>query len=96
LDWNAVPESSGLYWLKGPNQNLYVGKALDLRQRFQLQLRTSHFDFWRTDRNDLEVRYCELADDDEAILDAILKGNQARWIANWNPVGNYSSLAAAV
>jgi hypothetical protein len=87
-----VPSSSGLYWLKAPNRNLYVGKALDLRQRFRLQLNASQFNFWLTDRDNLEIRYCALADVD----DAILKGNQARWIAAWKPVGNFSEFAAAV
>jgi site-specific DNA-methyltransferase (adenine-specific) len=92
LDWDAVPESAGLYWLKGPNRNLYVGKALDLRQRFRLQLKASQFNFWLTEKENLEVRYSALSDAD----DAILKGNQARWIAAWKPVGNFSEFAAAV
>jgi DNA modification methylase len=91
LDWKALPESAGLYWLRSPGNKLYVGETLDLRQRFNSQFETSRFDFWGNDRDCLEVRYCELPN----VQNALLKGNQSRWIAQWQPVGNYSELAAS-
>jgi DNA modification methylase len=90
LDWDAISPVRGIYWLQSPDMKLYVGKALDLRQRFQLQLRDVRFDFWGTKLGDIEVRYCVLPEVD----DNCLKGNQSRWIANWTPVGNFSELAA--
>jgi site-specific DNA-methyltransferase (adenine-specific) len=90
LAWAAVVPEKGLYWLKSPDRNLYVGKALDLRQRFELQFNVSHFDFWGTRRSELEVRFCPLA----GVDDDFLKGNQSRWIADWSPIGNFSELAA--
>jgi hypothetical protein len=91
LDWNAIPPVSGIYWLECPQMNLYVGKALDLRQRFQLQLTSDQFDFWTAPRQEMTIRYHELPVAD----DTLLKGNQSFWIAQWNPVGNFSDLAAA-
>jgi site-specific DNA-methyltransferase (adenine-specific) len=90
LDWSAVPSERGLYWLHSSDKRLYVGKALDLRQRFGLQLRADQFDFWGTELQNLEVRYCVLPDASAVIL----KGNQSRWIADWNPVGNFTEFAA--
>jgi site-specific DNA-methyltransferase (adenine-specific) len=90
LDWSAVPQERGLYWLHSSDKKLYVGKALDLHQRFELQLKADRFDFWGTELQNLEVRYCVLPDAN----DARLKGNQSRWIADWNPVGNFSEFAA--
>jgi site-specific DNA-methyltransferase (adenine-specific) len=90
LDWTAIPQEKGLYWLQSTEKKLYVGKALNLRQRFELQLKADHFNFWSTDRQYLEVRYRALPDVD----DTFLKGNQSRWIADWNPVGNLSEFAA--
>jgi site-specific DNA-methyltransferase (adenine-specific) len=90
LDWDAVPPSPGLYWLRGSDQKLYVGKALDLRQRFQLQFLTLQFDFWGTPPPSLEVRYRALPD----VPDGILKGNQSRWIREWNPLGNFAEFAS--
>jgi site-specific DNA-methyltransferase (adenine-specific) len=86
LDWGAVPESRGLYWLQSPDRPLYVGKSFDLRQRFQLQFHKAKFDFWSTERENLRVRYCPLPDADYTFL----KQNQSRWIAHWNPVGNFT------
>jgi site-specific DNA-methyltransferase (adenine-specific) len=91
LDWSAVPQQRGLYWLRGPDKHLYVGKALNLRQRFEVQLKATHFDFWETDRHDLEIRYHLLP----GANDTCLKGNQAWWIAKWSPVGNFAEFAAA-
>jgi site-specific DNA-methyltransferase (adenine-specific) len=91
LDWNSVPLSSGLYWLQGPSKRLYVGETLNLRQRLQLQLTASQFDFWDTDPADIHIRFRELPD-----LRAIdLKGRQSWWIAHWQPVGNYTGFAAS-
>ena len=90
LDWSAIPPKKGLYWLQSSDKKLYVGKALDLRQRFALQLKADQFDFWGTEPQDLEVRYRVLPDASEECL----KGNQSRWIANWSPVGNFSEFAA--
>jgi hypothetical protein len=90
LDWQALPRSRGLYWLRSPEQKLYVGKAFDLRQRFQLQFGAPRFDFWGTALHRLEVRYLALPD----ISDQLLNGNQSRWIACWNPVGNFADFAA--
>jgi site-specific DNA-methyltransferase (adenine-specific) len=92
LDWDAVPQSSGLYWLQVlPSKRLYVGETLNLRQRLRLQLSASQFDFWDTNRLDLNIRIRELPETDEMIL----KGNQSWWIGHWNPVGNYSAFSAA-
>jgi hypothetical protein len=90
LDWAAVPQKKGLYWLQSSDKKLYVGKALDLRQRFELQLRAEQFDFWGTEPQNLEVRYRALPDASAARL----KGNQSRWIADWSPIGNFSEFAA--
>jgi site-specific DNA-methyltransferase (adenine-specific) len=90
IDWNAVPPSPGIYWLQGQSKRLYVGETLNLQQRFQLQLEETQFDFWETDRQNLNVRYRELPGMDEMAL----KGNQSWWIAHWKPVGNYLDLAA--
>jgi hypothetical protein len=92
LDCAAIPAVTGLYWLKSADshEKLYVGKALDLRQRFQLQLANVKFDFWGTSRQNLELRYRAFPDVDRTFLD----GNQCRWIADWNPIGNYSDFAA--
>ncbi len=89
LDWNAIPAQQGLYWLQSSDAKLYVGKALDLRQRFQLQFKAVKFDFWGTKRQNLELRYCALPDASERNL----KGNQSRWIADWSPVGNFAEFA---
>jgi site-specific DNA-methyltransferase (adenine-specific) len=90
LDWTAVPPEKGLYWLQSSDKKLYVGKALDLRQRFALQLKADQFDFWGTDRQNIEVRYRVLPD----VNDTLLKGNQSRWITDWSPIGNFSEFAA--
>jgi site-specific DNA-methyltransferase (adenine-specific) len=90
VNWDAIPGTPGLYWLQSPQKKLYVGETLDLRQRFKLQLETSAFGFWDTDRRHLELRYCELPHVD----DRLLKANQSRWIARWKPVGNYQEFAA--
>jgi hypothetical protein len=91
LEWNAIPTVAGLYWLQSSDKKLYVGKALDLRQRFELQLKAAQFDFWGTSRQEMAIRYQELP----GVEDILLKGNQSWWIANWKPVGNYSDMAAA-
>lgn len=91
LELTAIPRESGLYWLESSEKKLYVGKALDLRQRFQLQLRASRFNFWETAPEELIIRYQALP----GVEDSFLKGNQSRWIANWKPVGNFSDLAVA-
>jgi site-specific DNA-methyltransferase (adenine-specific) len=91
LDWDAIPALAGLYWLQCAEMNLYVGKALDLHQRFRLQLRDVPFDFWGASRPELSIRYHELP----GVDDTLLKGNQSYWIARWKPVGNYSDLACA-
>jgi site-specific DNA-methyltransferase (adenine-specific) len=91
LDKTAIPPVTGLYWLQSAQMNLYVGKALDLRQRFQLQLTDVQFDFWGAPRQELTIRYHELP----GVDDTLLKGNQSYWIARWQPVGNYLDLALA-
>ena len=92
LDWDAVPESGGLYWLQDPSQSkrLYVGETLNLRQRLRLQLSASQFDFWDSDRRGISVRFRELAETN----DMGLKGNQSWWIGHWKPLGNFADLAA--
>jgi hypothetical protein len=87
LRLSGIPKRPGVYWLQRPGQPLYVGETLDLRQRFDLQLVTSHFGFWDTPRNDLEFRFGELPPEK-------LLGNQSHWIARLHPLGNYSELAA--
>jgi DNA modification methylase len=92
LDLDAMPQSPALYWLQSAHKKLYVGETVNLRKRFQLQFRTPHFNFWGTDKSNLDVRHCTLSRDDRVLLE----GNQSRWIAHWdNPVGNYSGFAAA-
>jgi site-specific DNA-methyltransferase (adenine-specific) len=86
LDWDAIPQSRGLYWLHNLNQALYVGKTFDLRKRFQLQFLKTKFSFWETERQNLLLRYCPLPD----AHDSLLKRNQSRWIARLNPVGNFT------
>jgi site-specific DNA-methyltransferase (adenine-specific) len=91
LDCAAIPPVAGLYWLQSVDKNLYVGKALDLHQRFRLQLTSVQFDFWGAPRQQMTLRYRELP----GVDDSFLKGNQSHWIARWKPVGNYSDLAVA-
>jgi site-specific DNA-methyltransferase (adenine-specific) len=86
LDWDAVPESRGLYWLQSPDRPLYVGKTFDLRSRFQLQFQKTKFNFWETDRQNLLLRYCPLPHAHPKFL----MRNQSRWIARLNPVGNFT------
>jgi site-specific DNA-methyltransferase (adenine-specific) len=90
LDLNRIPLEQGLYWLEGSGKKLYVGETLNLRRRFERQLHVSRSEFWDIQRENLEIRYCALPDAAEELL----KGNQSRWIADWNPIGNYSELAA--
>jgi DNA modification methylase len=90
LNLERVPSKPGLYWLRSPQKKLYVGETLDLRRRFKLQLE-ANFGFWDTNRQDLEVRYGELPE-----IEQQLKGNQSHWIAEWQPIGNYSPFAAAL
>ena len=90
LSRGDLSPTPGLYWLQSPEEKLYVGETLDLRRRFQLQFEKAKFEFWGTDWRNLELRYCELPNVEEALL----KGNQSRWIARWKPVGNYSDFAA--
>jgi DNA modification methylase len=89
LDLDRVPQNPGVYWLQSSEKKLYVGETLDLHKRFELQLLSSTFGFWDTDRQDLYVRFRELPPDKE-----IRWGNQSHWIACWHPVGNYSGFAA--
>jgi site-specific DNA-methyltransferase (adenine-specific) len=89
FDWQEIPQTPGLYWLRSPAKNLYVGETLNLQQRFKLQFERTRFGFWGTDPHDLELRYCELP-----VEDWLLKGNQSRWIADWKPIGNYKDFAA--
>jgi hypothetical protein len=90
LDLSHIPLERGLYWLQGSGKKLYVGETLNLRRRFERQLHISRADFWDIQRENLELRYCALPDAEEELL----KGNQSRWIADWNPIGNFSELAA--
>lgn len=90
LDWDRIPAVSGLYWLESPTARLYVGETLDLRQRFHRQFVASRFSFWNHNRRDLVLRYCALEHCDERTR----KGQQARWIAEWQPLGNYREFAA--
>jgi hypothetical protein len=67
-----------------------VGETFNLRQRLQLQLTASQFDFWDTDPKDIQIRFRELP-----VLHSMeLKGGQSWWIAHWQPVGNYAGFAA--
>ncbi|MFL5241072.1 MAG: DNA methyltransferase [Gemmataceae bacterium] len=92
LTWDALPPSPGIYWLRSlEDKKLYVGETIDLRHRLRLQFQAPNFDFWQTDKEALEIRYASLTCDDRATL----SGNQSRWIARWEPVGNYSKFAAA-
>jgi hypothetical protein len=86
LKWDAIPQCPGLYWLQSPVQPLYVGKSLDLLQRFELQFQKAKFDFWGTQRQNLRMRYCPLPD----AKDTFLKRHQSRWIAHLRPVGNFT------
>jgi site-specific DNA-methyltransferase (adenine-specific) len=87
LDWNAIPPSHGLYWVEG-SRPLYVGETLNLRQRLQLQLEATRFNFWDTDRQSLSIR-CN-----PQIAHTDLGASQSWWIAEWKPVGNFQDLAA--
>lgn len=90
LEWDQLPARPGLYWLRSPEEKLYVGETLNLRQRLIRQIKTSSFDFWQTDRTDLDVRYCELPGDDEKLL----LGNLSHWVKLWKPKGNFAKFAA--
>jgi site-specific DNA-methyltransferase (adenine-specific) len=90
LEGEDVPAAPGLYWLRSASEKLYVGETLDLRRRFRVQFGASRFGFWGIARRDLEVRYGVLP----AANERLRKGNQAWWIARWQPVGNYAELAA--
>jgi site-specific DNA-methyltransferase (adenine-specific) len=92
LRLDRVPSGPGLYWLQGPGKRLYVGETLNLRQRFALQLEGSRFGFWDTQRESLDLRYREVPEGTHQPL--LLPGNQSRWIADWQPIGNYRDLAA--
>jgi DNA modification methylase len=83
-----LPQEPGLYWLQGPDKNLYVGETLNLRKRFKLQFESPKFDFWNTEPHDLQFRFRPLM--------AELEGNQSKWIAAWDPppLGNYLGFAA--
>jgi len=86
LALSDLPQTRGLYWLEGPDKNLYVGETRNLQRRFQLQFESSsRFEFWNTARDDLQFRYRDLPTFEYSELG----GNQSRWIAHWKPVGNF-------
>jgi site-specific DNA-methyltransferase (adenine-specific) len=90
LNIQEVPSAPGLYWLQSADRTrrLYVGKTQNLQQRFRLQIQDSTFDFWGTPANELEIRFIQ------AEPEVALAGHQSHWISKWQPLGNYSKLAA--
>src|SRR5262249_41019108 len=91
LDWDTVPREPGVYWLQAPSMPLYVGETFNLRQRLEVQLKASRFDFWDTDRREITVRFRELPKAGEKTL----MGHQSWWITRLKPVGNYAKFAIA-
>jgi site-specific DNA-methyltransferase (adenine-specific) len=90
LDLERLREEPGIYCLQSANQQkkLYVGKTENLKERLRLQIIETSFDFWETPRSNLGIRVA-------AAESAVLAGNQSYWIGKWQPVGNYSKLAAS-
>jgi site-specific DNA-methyltransferase (adenine-specific) len=90
FDVESVVEEPGLYLLQNADQQkkLYIGKTVNLRQRFRWQIVESSFNFWETPRPQLQIRFAPAEF-------GVLRGNQSYWIGKWQPVGNYSKLAAS-
>ncbi len=86
LSWDRVPTLPGLYWLQGEDRHLYVGRTRNLRGRFEIQFSRNRFDFWGTNKHNLELGYCCVDKEN-------LEPNQAIWIGKWNPAGNWTGLA---
>lgn len=91
IDWDAIPTVPGVYWLEAPSADLYVGETFNLRQRLEVQLTASGFDFWETDRQEITLRFRELPEAKEKLL----MGHQSWWITRLKPVGNYAKFAIA-
>jgi hypothetical protein len=90
LELEKVPATPGLYWLMGEKKPLYVGETANLRERFAVQFDQSvKFDFWGTARQQLHLSFRSVA----APARGALAKQQARWIKDWRPIGNYRKLA---
>jgi site-specific DNA-methyltransferase (adenine-specific) len=87
--WANVPAEPGLYWLRSDKRRLYVGEAVNLRERLEIQFRPNTFDFWGEDKRELALGYRRV---EHASL---VKPNQSLWIGKWKPVGNFAILALA-
>jgi DNA modification methylase len=80
----------GIYWLWSHTEKLYVGSTLSLNKRLDCQFTATNFDFWGTPRNDLRFTFAPLHDVANKPI-----AHQSKWIARWNPVGNYENFAIA-
>lgn len=57
--WHDLPEQAGVYLVLGANhrENLYVGEALNLRQRLQNQFSGLPLKAWKQESNELQIRF---------------------------------------
>lgn len=83
-----VPAEPGIYWLTGNRKRLYVGETENLRERFEVQFGHNGFDFWETPHDSLRLSFRPAKDQAKE-----LPNHQSRWIADWEPIGNYTALA---
>ncbi len=91
LTLSELPAQPGLYWLSGNKKNLYVGETDNLRERVKTQFGHRKFDFWKVPPDHLEISIRAI----DAPATTLLQRYQSRWISEWQPIGNYSKLAAA-
>jgi excinuclease UvrABC nuclease subunit len=77
--------------LRAGQRRLYVGDALNLRERFKSQFERTKYDFEGVPRDTLELSYRAV----EEVMAEIVAPNQSIRIGKWKPEWNLSSLAQA-
>jgi site-specific DNA-methyltransferase (adenine-specific) len=86
-----LPEKPGLYLLQTTSHlPLYVGETVNLRERLETQFSSNTFDYWQSNKRELELGYRCIDNKD------IIEPNQSIWIGKLKkPIGNFANLAFA-